>query len=107
MNDIADRAIKVSDFVQYLKEHDLVIIPREKAEEVRLREIYSRKSALTYKQIADAKLWGNIGKQAVKMRVVKYLESGELMPHEIDKTRHPFKIRRQAFERIAKNIGTL
>jgi hypothetical protein len=93
--------------MQYLKEHDLVITPREQAESDKLKDRFSKKSALTYKQIADANLWGNIGKQAVKVRVAKYLSNGELLPHEIDKSRQPFKIRRQAFERVGKNLGTL
>lgn len=92
---------------EYLRRNDFVIVPRAKAETDRLKERYLLKHSLSYKQIADSNIWGEIGKQAVKNRVTKYLKSGEIQPHEIDKSKHPFKIRRQAFERIGKNLGTI
>lgn len=92
---------------EYLKSNDLVIVPRQRAKEDELKDKFSRKTALSYKQISDAQIWGPIKKAAVEKRVAKYLESGLIQSHEIDKSRHPFKIRRQAFERIAKLEGTL
>lgn len=92
---------------EYLKLNDLIVVPREKSKADRLRARYLKESALTYKQISDAKIWGDIGKQAVYDKVIKYLETGELQPHEVDRRNRTHKIRRQAFERIGKNLGTI
>lgn len=92
---------------EYLRRNDFVIVPRAKAEAEKLKEQYLRKRSLTYKQIADSNMWGEIGKGAVKSRVDRYLKCGDILPHEIDKSSPPFKIRRQAFERIGKNLGTI
>lgn len=111
MKEIESKPMKLStimDYIgEYLRKNDFVIVPREKAKSEKLKERYLRKHSLSLKEIADAKIWGDIGKQAVKHRVKKYLESGEILPHEIDKSKHTHRIRRQAYERIGKNYGTL
>lgn len=111
MKEVQSRELKLSEVMEYIGEYfrrnDFVIVPRATAEAEKLKERYLRKRSLTYKEIADSNIWGEIGKQAVIDRVAKYLKRGIIFSHEIDKSGHTHRIRRQAFERIAKISGTI
>ena len=89
-------------FVQYLREQDLVIMPRQIGEAERLRESYLRKKSLTYKEIADANLWGDIGKKAVET-----IAKRQVQQHAIFQRGNTFRIMISEVERIARNRGTI
>ncbi|MCM8568894.1 hypothetical protein NE848_05865 [Gramella jeungdoensis] len=111
MKDIQSTQLKFSEVMNYIAEYlrmnDLVIVPKGKAEAERLKEQCLRRKWLTYKEIADSNIWGDIGKAAVKRRITKYLKTGEIESHEINRSKIPHKISRRAWERIGKNYGTL
>jgi hypothetical protein len=94
--------VNIPELVSYMKKEGLVWAKETDLKPLKLKERYMRKKSLTYKEIADAHLWGDIGKKAVEAIAKK-----ELQPHEKFKAGIAFKIHRSAVERIAKNRGTL
>jgi len=77
--------VDVEELIDHLKRNDLVIVPRtlteglnerydQKAYENELR----KKSALTFAEISNAKLWGDISARACKSYAKKYVPE-ELM----------------------------
>lgn len=100
--DRLEKTIKVSELFDYMREEGLVIVPRSEALKYQYKEKVLRKKFLTYKEIADAGLWGDIQKSRVEA-----IAKAEVQPHEIDKSGHTFRISRHAVERIGKNRGTL
>ena len=54
-----------------MREAGYVWVKEDELEAPKLKERYLRRSSLTYKQIADARIWGDIGKKAVEAIVKK------------------------------------
>ena len=88
-------------FMKHLEDNNLVLARRSEVKTSQLRSLYLRKRFLTYKEIADAKFWGEIGKNAVRAIAKK-----QVLDHEINKSGHAFKISIHAAERVGKNRGT-
>ena len=101
MEGLIDAQEFVKYFMKHLEENDLVLARRSDVKTNQLRSLYLRKKFLTYKEIADAKFWGEIGKNAVKAIAKK-----QVLDHEINRSGHAYKISRHAAERIGKNRGT-
>lgn len=105
--------IEISAFMDLLEKRNLVIAPRTLVEErladleiVKLQKQFKRLPALTYKQIADAQLWGAIDTRSVKKYAQKYAKLGEIF--ETRKGQRPVqKLVITAVERIAKQRGEL
>jgi|GEM_PF-6388505 len=77
--------VDVSEFIDELKSQGLVIVPnsfvQEAIKEYRISKLKSRylnKKALSYKEIADAELWGSIAKRSVKAFAEKYAKEHEI-----------------------------
>ncbi len=105
--------IEISAFMQHLEQNDLVISPRTLVEErlmdlevLKLRKSAKRQKALSYKEIADAQLWGEITTRAVKKFAQKYAKEGEIFGTK--KGDRPVqKVVITAVQRIAKQRGEL
>ena len=104
-------AINIQDFMQHLEANNLVIVPRILVEnELNERDLqFARKKALakkalTFKEIADARIWGNISAKSVKEYAKKYAKAGEIQKFPYGELER-FKIMRSAVERLAKKRG--
>ena len=105
--------VAISDFMQHLEEKGLVIVPRSLVEnrlqelkQEKLRKSIKREKAVTYKQITDARIWGQISQKAVKSYAKKYAKPGEIFPVKRG-LRSVDKIVISAVERLAKKRGEL
>ena len=102
--------VKISAFMQHLERNDLVIAPRHlvdgRAKVEKRRAQVLRKTMISFREIADAELWGaEIKPDAVRAYALKHAKKNELV--QIKKgQRHEYKIIRAAVERIAKAKGT-
>jgi hypothetical protein len=105
-------AVDITIFMKHLESNGLMIAPRvlveERLEDLKLQQAQKNalnKKALTWKEIADAKLWGNISAKAVKMYAFKYAK-----PQEIFETKKGQitvkKLIISAVKRISKAKGT-
>jgi len=110
---IMDGTIEISAFMDLLEKRDLVIAPRSLVEErladlelLKLRKQLKRKPALSYKEIADARLWGKITNRAALKFAQKYAKPGEIFVTKLGH-RPVQKITITAVERIAKQRGEL
>ena len=99
--------IKIEDLLRYMQDHDLMIAPRHLVKLEQRKERALRQKSLSYRQIAEAGLWGQIGKKAVEARVKKYLINGELEEGEVFFRGNATRIYISSVIRIAKNQGTL
>lgn len=88
-------------FIEELKSEGLIIVPESYVAK-NLQQKYLRKKSLTFKEIADANLWGDIGKSRVEA-----IAKEELIPHEKFKDGNKWKVHRSAVERIGKNRGII
>ena len=77
--------IEVSEFMNHLKQNDLVIVPRQYHDNLvqnykteSYKQQLLKKSSLSFTEISKAKLWGNISPRACKSFAKKYA-SDELM----------------------------
>lgn len=103
--------IEISTFMDHLEKKGLVIVPRnlvenrlQEVEFLKLQKQLKRKPALTYKEIVDGKLWGDIGKHAVKNYASKYAKPGEIF--KVKKSKQEIqKVITVAVKRIAKQRG--
>lgn len=67
--------VDISAFMDHLEKNDLVIAPKslvKQAELVNLQNSLKRKKLLTFNEISQAKLLGDITPRAVKSFVMKY-----------------------------------
>lgn len=67
--------VNISEFIDHLEKHDLVIDPKslvKQAELANLQNKLQRKKLLTFNEISQAKLLGDITPRAVKSFVMKY-----------------------------------
>lgn len=78
--------IEIEVFMKQLEAKGLMIAPQflvnERLEEVHLEKLQRSalsKKALTFKEIADAQLWGTISVKAVKNFAQKYAKNGEII----------------------------
>ena len=94
--------VKISDLVDYMKREGLVWAKESELLPVKLKERYLRKKSLTYKQIADARLWGVESKSRVEA-----IAKSKVLDHEKFKEGNAYKIRISAVRRIGENRGTL
>ena len=96
--------------MEYLDRHDKVITDRrlvdERAKVEKHRDQVLRKKMISFREIAEAQLWGaDIKVHAVRAYALKHAKKNELV--QIKKgQRHEYKIIRAAVERIAKAKGT-
>lgn len=110
--------VNVSDFIDELKSQGLVIVPESYAnrrqmelEAKSLRKKVLRKTLLTFKEISDAKLWGDISAKAAKSYALREAEKeyGHVDPTEINKfpkgQLEVYKLHIDAVIRIAKQRG--
>jgi len=94
--------INVQQFVEYLQENDLVIAPISQVtvDKRALQVKALKKPALTYKEVAEAGLWGDISQKRAYQLGKQYGREGELLkPGKHDNS--PEKILTQAVKRIA------
>ncbi|WP_281681862.1 hypothetical protein [Zunongwangia profunda] len=105
-------------FMEELKANNLVIVPADYAEdrrqEIKLKKLKRatlKKNLLTFKEISDAQLWGEISPKAVRDYAMvkasgkRYIKKGELL--KVPKgEREIWKLSIVAVERIAKAKGT-
>lgn len=103
--------VNIQDFVQHLKDNDLVIVSRAMVEsELNEREVQrlkrqaKAKKMLSFKEIADARLWGKISVRAVKSYALKHAKANEIKKTKRGGT-EIYKIATIAVERIAKLRG--
>lgn len=103
--------VNISDFIDELKSKGLVIAPEVLVQEGlksrtkdRLRRRALSKKALSYKEIADAELWGTIGKQAVKLAAENNAKQYEILEVSWGKKKVK-KLIIAAVIRIAKQRG--
>tara|TARA_Y100001963_G_C6693368_1_gene405750 strand:- start:656 stop:949 length:294 start_codon:yes stop_codon:yes gene_type:complete len=96
-----DGIVNIPDLLDYMKKEGLVLVKEKDIIPSRLQERYLRKKSLTFKEISDANIWGEIGKSRVEAI------AQDLLPHEKFKSGNKWKVHRSAVERIAKNRGTL
>ncbi|MEO2070296.1 MAG: hypothetical protein ABGW99_03050 [Zunongwangia sp.] len=115
-----EKYINTQEFMEYLKENNLVIIPESYADE-RIKELNAeklkkrllrRRGMITFREISDSKLWGEISPKAAKSYALREIENkGLVKENEVIKTKKGklsiWKIHRIAVERIAKNRGTI
>lgn len=101
--------IDISAFMDHLEQHDLVIAPRRLVEKrgaiERKQKHCLRKKMLSFKEISDAGLWGEIQPSSVKAFAKKYAKQGELIQVP-NGQKMMYKITIGAVERIAKIRGT-
>lgn len=102
--------IKISDFMDYLDKHDKVITDRrlvdERARKEGLQKALLRRKMLTFREIADADLWGdNLSAAAVRAYANKHVKPKEMIEVSHGK-RKEYKITIGAVERIAIKKGT-
>jgi hypothetical protein len=104
-------AITIQSLMQHLQEHDLMIAPRslvesnlKELEVQKMQRAIRTKKSLTFKEIADARLWGAINAKAAKEYAKKYAKPGEIFETSKGKITR-YKIIRAAVERIAKQRG--
>ena len=88
-------------FIEELKSEGLIIVPESYVAK-NLQQKYLRKKSLTFREIADANLWGDIGKSRVEA-----IAKEELTPHEKFKDGNKWKVHVAAVERIGKNRGII
>ena len=106
--------IQIPEFVEYLKQNDLVIMPRTLAEnrheeihQEKIKRVLKKKQALTFREISDANLWGEkITPQAIRAYAFKHARPDEIFPGKKGK-KEIHKISITAVERIAKMRGQL
>ena len=94
--------VDIKEFIKYLEENDLVITHRSEAKQELLKARLLKKKWITYKEIADSKIWKVASKNRVEAIVKEQVDSSS-----IDNRTAPFKIHRLEVERIGKNRGTL
>lgn len=104
-------AINIHDFMRHLKANDLVIVSRSLVENEleasslkKLRRKALSKKALTFKEIADAQLWGDISTKSVKEYAKIHAKEDEIKKFPFGKIER-YKLMRSAVERIAKQRG--
>ncbi len=94
--------VSIPELIEYMKREGLVFAKETDLGHLKLREQYLRRKYLKYKEIADAKLWGDLSKKGVEAIAKRMLE-----PHEIFMKGQSYYIHISAVERIAKNKGIL
>ena len=101
--------IEISAFMQHLEKNDLVIAPRRLVDDrIKLekkRQQVLKKTVLSFREISEAQLWGEISVKSVKVHAKKYAKEGEILETSIG-NKPQLKIIRAAVERIAKARGT-
>lgn len=94
--------ISMPELIDHLKKEGLVLVKESEYIKESLKERYLKKKSLTYKDISDAGIWGDIGKKAVEVIAKKSLED-----HEKFLKGNVFRIHISAVVRIGKNRGTI
>ena len=94
--------VSIPELIEYMKREGLVFAREADIKPINLQQKYLRKKSLTFREIADANLWGDIGKSRVEA-----IAKEELIPHEKFKDRNRWKVHRAAVERIGKNRGII
>ena len=99
--------IKVSDFVNHLRENDLVIAPAKqvKKDVGYLRYKLLQSQMVSYHEIYDAQFWGDVTRKRVYQLAKKYSRDGEIVKTN-DGATSAEKIVVSAVIRIAKMRGT-
>ncbi|WP_300441387.1 hypothetical protein [Christiangramia sp.] len=77
--------ISITEFIQYLRENDLVITSRRTAKQDYLKDELLRKKHATIKEIADSGIWEVESKSGVRARL-KNLKDNEYYQHPNGKT---------------------
>lgn len=97
--------VNISEFVSYLKRNDLVIVPSHQVmpDTTALKDKCWRKKALTFKEIADAELWGSITQKRAYQIAMEFAKPGEVFVSS--DSRKTKKIITTAVRRIAVQRG--
>lgn len=110
--EIKDVATAVrSELISEMERKGMIWFPKklakQRSEEIALESLqkkFLRERALTYRQISDAQLWGEIDPQAVRAYAVKYAKENEIFPSSKGK-RKEYKIITAAVVRLRKKRG--
>ena len=103
--------ISAKEFKEELMNDGLIIVPMEYMKELirksntHPREKLLKKTALSYKEIADSGLWGNIGQKQVYLIALENAKPREIIPGK--RSNSPQKITIEAVKRIARLRGQL
>ncbi|MEO2070780.1 MAG: hypothetical protein ABGW99_05515 [Zunongwangia sp.] len=115
-----EKYINAQEFMEYLKENNLVIIPESYADE-RIKELNAeklkkrllrRRGMITFREISDSKLWGEISPKAAKSYALREIENnGLVQKNEVILVKkgkmNVYKIHHLAVERVAKIKGII
>lgn len=99
--------VKIEEFVEHLKENDLVIVPKDsvqKDEKMLQNELLSQSEA-TYAEIFESRIWGDITRKRVYQIAKEEANVGEIVLPENSKYREKLVI--TAVRRIAEKRKTL
>jgi len=101
-----DQLVSANEFLNYLKRHDLVIAPASMVQEdKRPKQAQAlRKPALTYREISETGLWGDITQKRAYQLAKEYSRDGEILKPGPG-VNSPEKIITQAVKRIAIQRG--
>lgn len=106
-----EATVDIHEFMQHLEDQGLMIAPRSLVERnIEDREIQAKKrralakKALTFKEVSEARLWGDISVKAVKSYALKHAKPSEVVTVPRGKSEQ-YKIMISAVKRIAIQRG--
>ena len=102
--------VKISEFVEFLTDNDMVIAPVNtvmRVDKMALKSVLMKKPVLSYAEIYEAEIWGRITRKRVYQIAKKYAREGEIISADKSEVYNdPEKIVISAVKRIAKMRNT-
>ena len=90
------------EFVDYLKSNDLIIAPRqlvdEKIEHQKAKDLVNRKKYASFKELADASVFGDLTAQGVRAFLMKHAKDDLVKVHKGQ--RQVWKLRTKAIQQL-------
>ena len=100
--DRLEKVVSIKELFDFMKEEGYVWAKQSDLKTESLKEKYLRKKNLTYKEIADAEIWGDIKKKAVEAIAKKQIQD-----HEKFLKGNSYRVHISAVQRIGQNRGTI
>ena len=101
------KVVAISEFMDYLQENDLVIVPAKRVgkDKKSLQNALVRKTMVSYKEIADSCIWGDVSQKRVYQIAIVKAKRNEII--SVGNGANPMqKISVSGVVRIAKERGT-